>query len=327
MPWSYACERDLSVKQALSLYFLSVLARFQEQHSAARNLLRESLVLFDKLGDNWSSARVLMALGQTALWLGQYTEAEQHSQRSIAIFAAMGEQRWIVYSISTLGRVAMARGRYERAETLHQDCLQRRRTLDDRPGMSFTLTDLGDVARHVGQPDQAKEYYEQSLALAEDTGNRLEVALALRGLSQLAEMRGEHEQAKQLAQQSKDRFQTYASDLYLGWPVLGLGDYQGAKLYFHGVLKLATEAQMMPLALEALTGFAHLWARTGEPERAVELLALVMDHPASAQDCKDRAARLQDELRAELLPEIVVAAQERGRARDLYTTATDFILM
>ena len=304
-------------ERALSLYFLSVLARFREQYDAARNLLHESLVLFDRVGDHWSSARVLMALGQTARWLGQYEEAEQHSQRSIAIFEAMGEQRWIVYSISTLGRVAMARGQYARAETLHQECLQRRRALGDRPGMSFTLEDLGDVARLQGQPRQAQEYYEQSLTLAKDTGNRTEVAYALWGLGKLAEIRGDFEEAQQLAQQSKDFWQTYRSDLYLGWAVLGSGDYQAAELYFHGVLKLATEAQRLPLVLEALSGFAHLSARTGEPERAMELLTLILDHPASAQEWKDRAARLQAELTTELPLELVGAAQERGRARGL----------
>jgi predicted ATPase/DNA-binding SARP family transcriptional activator len=312
-------------ERALSLYFLSTLARFREQYDAARNLLHESLVLFDRIGDNWSSARVLMALGQTARWLGQYEEAEQHSQRSIAIFEATGEQRWIVYSISTLGRVAMARGQYERAETLHQDCLQRRRTLGDRPGISFTLEDLGDVARLQGKPRQAQEYYEQSLALAKDTGNRTEVAYALWGLGKLAEMRGDYEEAKQLAQQSKDFWQTYRSDLYLGWAVLGSGDYQAAEQYFYGVLKLASEAQRLPLVLEALNGFAHLSARTGEPERAVELLALVLSHPASAQECKDRAARLQAELTTELSPELVGAAQERGRARGLDATVAELL--
>jgi tetratricopeptide (TPR) repeat protein len=307
------------------LYFLSAQARFREQYDAGKDLLHESLALFDRIGDNWSSARVLMALGQTARWLGHYEEAEQHSQKSIAIFEAMGEQRWIVYSISTLGRVAMARGRYARAETLHQDCLQRRRTLGDRTGMCFTLTDLGNVARLQGKPGQAQEYYEQSLALAKETGNRTEVAWALWGLAKLAEMRGDYQQAKQLAQQSKDFYLTYRGDLYLGWAVLGLGDYQAAELYFYRVLKSFNKANRLAMVLETLCGFAHLSARIGQPERALELLALVLSHPASAQECKDRAARLQVELRADLPPEVVEEAQERGRARGLDTTVAELL--
>jgi len=77
------------------------------------------------------------------------------------------------------------------------------------------------------------------------------------------------------------------------------------------------EFYRLPLVLEALSGFAHLSARTGEPERAMELLTLILDHPASAQEWKDRAARLQAELTTELPLELVGAAQERGRARGL----------
>jgi tetratricopeptide (TPR) repeat protein len=229
----------------------------------------------------------------------------------------MGEQRWIVYSISILGRLAMARGQYAQAEALHQNCLQRRRTLGDRTGLSFTLTDLGDVARLQGKPRQAQEYYEQGLALAKDTSNRTEVAFALGGLGKLAESRGNFEEAKRLALLSQDFYQTYRSDLHLGRAVFGLGDYQAAELCFYRVLTLASEAQRLPLVLEALSGFAHLSARMGEPERALELLTLVLSHPASAQECRDRAARLQAELTTELSPEVVGAAQERGRARDL----------
>jgi tetratricopeptide (TPR) repeat protein len=310
---------------AIYLYSLSVFARFREQYNQARDLLHESLLLFEGIGDDWSSARVLMALGQSALWLGHYDEAEQHTQRSIAVFEAMGEQRWIVYSISTLGRVAMVRGQYERAETLHQDCLQRRRALGDRTGMSFTLTDLGDVARLQGKPRQAQEYYEQGLALAKETGNRSEVAWALWGLSKLAEASGSFQRAKQLAHESKGFYQSFRSDLYLGWAVLGAGDYQSAERYFHEALKLAGEAQRLPMVLEALAGSAHLSARTGEPERAVELLALVRNHPASTQACKDRAARLLVELRADLPLQVFETALERGQARELEETVADLL--
>jgi hypothetical protein len=79
------------------------------------------------------------------------------------------------------------------------------------------------------------------------------------------------------------------------------------------------------MVLETLCGFAHLSARIGQPARALELLALVLSHPSSAQECKDRAARLQVALRAELPPEVVEAAQERGRARGLDAAVAELL--
>jgi hypothetical protein len=128
-----------------------------------------------------------------------------------------------------------------------------------------------------------------------------------------------------LAQESKAFYQTFRSDLYVGWAVLGAGDHQAARRSFSRVLQLASEAKRLPLLLEAIAGFGYVLARTGEPERAVELLALVLDHPASTQECKDRAARLQAELTTELPPELVRKAQERGRARDLDETVAELL--
>jgi hypothetical protein len=77
--------------------------------------------------------------------------------------------------------------------------------------------------------------------------------------------------------------------------------------------------------LHALTGLAHLLAKAGEPERALELLTLILGHPASHQEFRSRAARLQAELAAELPLEVVQAAQERGRARELDPTVAELL--
>jgi hypothetical protein len=161
--------------------------------------------------------------------------------------------------------------------------------------------------------------------MAEEMGNRTQAGVALWGLSTLAEMRGDYAEARRLAQESRGYFQTYLGDLCLGWAALGSGDHQAAETYFYRVVQPASEAQWVPVVLEAVAGLAHLLATTGEPERAVELLALVLVHTASEQECKDRAARLQAELAAELPPEVVEAAQERGRARDLDATVGELL--
>jgi hypothetical protein len=53
---------------------------------------------------------------------------------------------------------------------------------------------------------------------------------------------------------------------------------------------------------------------------------LVLHYPASVQWTKDRAAPLVAELEAELPPDIVTAALERGRARDLDATVTELLV-
>jgi hypothetical protein len=65
--------------------------------------------------------------------------------------------------------------------------------------------------------------------------------------------------------------------------------------------------------------------REAKEEPALELLALVLDHPYTWQWTKDRAAPLVAELKAALSPDLFAAAWERGRARDLDMTAMELL--
>jgi hypothetical protein len=47
-------------------------------------------------------------------------------------------------------------------------------------------------------------------------------------------------------------------------------------------------------------------------QRAVELLALVLSHPAGSQEAKDKAQRLLPELEAEFPPQMLAAARGAG---------------
>jgi hypothetical protein len=87
--------------------------------------------------------------------------------------------------------------------------------------------------------------------------------------------------------------------------------------------------QLFPFALQALVPWTALLAKeedlpaednpagSSKKEQAIEILALVIHHPATLGLSKDKAARLLGELEAELPPEVVAAAQERGKTRQL----------
>jgi hypothetical protein len=61
-------------------------------------------------------------------------------------------------------------------------------------------------------------------------------------------------------------------------------------------------------------------------EGALELLALILRPPVSWPWAKDRAAPLVAQLEAELPPDVVATAQERGQARDLDATVAELLV-
>jgi hypothetical protein len=121
-----------------------------------------------------------------------------------------------------------------------------------------------------------------------------------------------------------------AYNLYcLGTAICGLGDFQAGREYLIKALSVAWEAQFMDQATVALFYWAVSLARESdlaegtEPlklqqkARALELLALVIDHPACWQPIKDRAAPLQARLETELPLGEVAIAKARAKSRTL----------
>ena len=81
----------------------------------------------------------------------------------------------------------------------------------------------------------------------------------------------------------------------------------------------------MGVTLLDVEGYAALLASEGDIEKAQELLALVLCQAASWQLAKDRALPLVAKLEAELPPDVVAAARERGQARDLEATVAELL--
>jgi tetratricopeptide (TPR) repeat protein len=275
-----------------------------------------------------------MILGQIGHYHGQYVEEERFSQESIATLEKIGDRRFTAYAISNLGRVALALGKYEQAETYHQDCLQRRTELGDQGGLAFTLKDLGNLSLAQRQLDRAKDFYQQSLAIAEKIDSTYSKIQALWGMGKSAHALGNYAEAKAFFQESlilnsksvvPELIPLYRADL--GWTTLALAEYQETEQYFTRTMRAAVDNQAFPVILDALAGLAVLLTvrEPAKKETVIELLTLVLHHPACHQETKDRIANRYAALVAELPPEAVAAAQARGQALDLLAVATEWL--
>lgn len=94
-----------------------------------------------------------------------------------------------------------------------------------------------------------------------------------------------------------------------GRSVFALGNHTEAGRVWRESLRIAAEIHATPVALEALASFANLRAEQDHREYALELLLIVLNHPASLQETKNRAARLRAELEAQLPAAKVEAIQ------------------
>jgi tetratricopeptide (TPR) repeat protein len=114
----------------------------------------------------------------------------------------------------------------------------------------------------------------------------------------------------------------------LGAAARGLSQFPQARQHLYEALETATEIQAVMPLLSALPVVALLLADLGEEEQAVELYALASRYPFAANSrwCEDVAGQHIAAVAATLPPDVVAAAQERGRARDLWTTVRELLV-
>ena len=120
-----------------------------------------------------------------------------------------------------------------------------------------------------------------------------------KSLDTFTELGGRRDVARVLAEMSRS--------------VFALGNDAEAGRVWRESLRIATETRGTPVALEALVGIASLQAKRGDMEHALELLLIVLNHPASLQETKNRAAILRVELESQLTPQQVESAQAQAR--------------
>ena len=103
---------------------------------------------------------------------------------------------------------------------------------------------------------------------------------------------------------------------------VGLGKLDDAHRHLHEVLRIVNEIGAFAPGHCAIACAAVLLAQQGEVERAVELHALVMNHPyfGASQYRAEVIGRPVAAAAADLPPALIAAAQERGRAGDWQAT-------
>ena len=77
---------------------------------------------------------------------------------------------------------------------------------------------------------------------------------------------------------------------------------------------MPSENHGTPVALNTLAGMASLFAKRGDMPHALELVMIILEHPASLQATRDRASQLRLELEAQMTSQQVKVAQAQAQA-------------
>ena len=296
-------ERSLAILRPLNeprvlveaTTFLGMVVELTGDYARASGLYSEGLEIARAIGDQWFTALCLIAyIGAVSITLGTVKPEDAHEQwqSAVAAWRAIGDPRMTAMALNLLSWNALALGRFDEARAALDESVSLGRSIGDRYALGFAYRGLGIVVQRQGDHAEAVEIFRKSLETLTELGARQDMARVLAEMSR---------------------------------SVFALGNDAEAGRILRESLRLAHETQGTFIELEALVSIARLQVKRGEIERALELLLVVLHHPAKLPETKDRAAQLRAELEVRLTRQQIETAQARAEAQTL-AAAVDEIL-
>lgn len=147
--------------------------------------LKESIALYEQLGDTQGMANNLHHLGQHYGMLFDYAQAADYFHQALAIYRQLAHPEGMALALGSLGLATLRLGHYEAAEAAYTESLAIREGLRLEASIAHSLTGLAQVARARGDYAQAEPLLLRALHLRHRLGHRRHLANTLDALSQL----------------------------------------------------------------------------------------------------------------------------------------------
>ncbi|MBN1425634.1 tetratricopeptide repeat protein, partial [Candidatus Fermentibacteria bacterium] len=165
-------------------------------YTEARNLLADSLAVFEHLGTARDSAFCLRIMANLAGAQGHYREALGLFDRALSVLQESGETEMQGIILSQMAGVVLTLGEIERAQNLRESARAMLEKAGDPIPLAQTLNGLGDIALHRGNRRQAQEYYERAFSIIQETGHEGVLCVTIDRLAIVARSRGDYHKAK-----------------------------------------------------------------------------------------------------------------------------------
>jgi tetratricopeptide (TPR) repeat protein len=263
-------------------------------------------------------------------WLGLADRGYELAKESVEILQKQEHPEALVFAYDSLVVNAYFLGHMGDEIEVVNHMFKIATELEDKWLMAFTLYAVGMVTLIVGDYAEAKRLAELNLKLFKEIGDESGSTMPLIILGHVALARGDYEEAKEYYLRCLERseeisfhYSIQTASKYLSKVAISLGKNDEAETYLLKCLMLSKEIGFVRDIVNLLYEYARLRVAQGNLEQAVELLALVLKHPASHQTrlfdgrIRDSAKDLLSELEDELLHETYRAALECGQNLEL----------
>jgi tetratricopeptide (TPR) repeat protein len=272
---SVDCGDELKPLRARALNWAGTLAAYHEP-VVATSLQRESLALWQEVGDRRGIARTLYELGGTLLEQGNLAQARPLMEEGIALLRQLGERRHLARALFWHAGLTRAQRDFAAARSSAEESISLSREIGAISHMASAMRDLGRIAHAQGDYAAAQSGYEENLRLAREAKDTIAVVVVLADLGSLAYDQGDYERARELEEESLRMWREMGSKRGVAW-VLGTlgriarrqGDHERAAVLYAERLALAREMGDNWLTGCAIFDLVRLALRRGDTRQAV----------------------------------------------------------
>jgi tetratricopeptide (TPR) repeat protein len=275
-------------------YFMGFLGLAEQGYQIAN----ESIALLEPLESPRAIVYAYYSQAVNAYFIYRYQEEVEAIDNMVSVAAELGDKWLQATAMFGRGLGFIVQDDYDGATQIAQANLRLCQEIGDVIGATTPLIVLGHAALARGEFEDARKYYLRCLTISQEIGYDFAMQNAAK---------------------------------YLGKVTLNMGRNAEAEKYLLQSLRITKEIGFLRDLVNLLYEYARLQTARDNIEGAVELLALVIQHPASDMyrmldgRIRDSASTLLETLKAELPPQRFDAALQRGQQLDLDETVSDLL--
>jgi tetratricopeptide (TPR) repeat protein len=283
---------------------------------------------------SWEKADLLNTLGGIAWSQYEWEESENYYREGLKIGEALNHRRHIAWANGGLGTIARERGEYHEAKAFFWQMYENFRSIGYKNMAAHALISLGDLLIIMREGKEALKHYRKAFAIHEDIGKQDGIGFSIYGFGDVAFAMGNYEEAKEYYEEALELFRKGENQRFsaignllcdLGRAAVEMGDEHEAQNKFVEALEIGIQNHFERSCLLVLVGLSALLIMNGDLERAVMFASLAVDHPKSRAWTREEARNHIEDLEPLLPPDDFNAAQEQGKALDLWITVEQLL--
>ena len=284
--------------QALAMAYQGYFMAWLDLSDQGYELAKESVEILRQLNRPEALLFAYNSLCVNAYFLNRYTEEIIAANKMLKIATELDDKWLIAFSLFPVSLGALLKEDYAEARRLAESSLNLNEEIGDVIGSTLPLIVLGHAALALGDYEGARGFYLRCTKISQEVGFPYSIQ---------------------------------TSSKYLGKVALSMGKTAEAENYLVQCLTISKEVGFVRDIINLLYEFARLRVAQDNSEQAVELLAVVIKHPASHTarmlegPIRDSAKVLLAELEDELPQETYITALERGLELELDEVIADLL--